>query len=86
LIKIKKYNLYNSYIISGDLKESLEDYKGAVNDYTKALEIDSTDSGVYLKRGLQYKYMNLLDKACEDFNKAKLMGNQNAIYYIDNCK
>ena len=72
------------YNLRGLSKADLKDYKGALEDYSKAIELDPNDSHVYKKRGLSK--LNQKESACLDFNKAKELGNEEAIEMIKkNC-
>jgi tetratricopeptide (TPR) repeat protein len=51
-------------------KSILEDYNGAISDYTKIIEIDSNNTLAYLNRGKNKKRLNDFLGAIEDFDKA----------------
>lgn len=40
------------YFIMGIAKANVQDYHGAINDYNKAIEIDSNSAATYNNRGL----------------------------------
>jgi len=42
------------YNNSGNAKQNLKDYKGAIQDYNKAIELDPKDARGYLLRGYAY--------------------------------
>lgn len=54
----------------------------------EAIELDSTDSEFYLNRGFIYSDMNDNIKACQDFQKAREMGNRTArmLFEDTNCE
>ena len=62
------------YLNRGVSKDDLQDYTGAIADYTKAIEIDPNLAQAYYNRGLS-KY-NLQDYygACQDARKAQELG------------
>ncbi len=47
-----------------------EKYEDAIKAYTKAIELDPTDSFAYCDRGYAYDELGQSDKAIEDFSKA----------------
>ena len=59
-----------SYNESGLEKYELKDYKGAIADYTKAIELDPESVYAYNNRGLSKYYLKDYNEAIEDFNKA----------------
>ena len=62
------------YFYSAYSKYDLQDYYGAIADYTKAIEIDPNYTNAYVNRGIS-KY-NLQDYygACQDARKAQELG------------
>lgn len=54
------------------------DSKGAIADYTKAIEINPKDEIAYSNRGLTKKSQGDMKEACSDWKKAAELGN-NAI-------
>lgn len=46
------------------------DYKGALEDFNKAIELDTTFADCYVKRGKVLANLDQNEKALEDFNKA----------------
>jgi len=77
---------YNAsyYYNAGVTCDYNEDYKGALDNYNKAITLDSTKSHYYLNRGVAiervYKDMN---KALEDYRKAIQLDAHNAIAYFN---
>ena len=77
------------YFNSGKSKYNARDIKGAIQDLTKAIEIDSKHSGAYLKRGECKSLLIGDDKgAIQDLNKAIELNNKNAKAYFNRgfCK
>jgi tetratricopeptide (TPR) repeat protein len=60
------------YFESGYAKGNLEDYSGAIADYSKAIELDPDYAATYNNRGVA-KYSAGLD-GCSDLMKAKSLG------------
>mgnify|MGYP003333369073 CR=1 FL=1 len=48
----------------------LKDFKGSIDDFTKAIEIDPNDDSSYKCRGLSKKSLKDFKGALDDFNKA----------------
>ena len=44
-------NLADAYVGRGYAKESLGDYRGALQDYSKAIELDPNNTDAYYNRG-----------------------------------
>ena len=55
---------------SGDEKCKVCDFRGALGDYTRAIEVDTADAEAYLKRGVALKVLGEFGAAVEDLNKA----------------
>jgi len=51
-------------------KNMLEDYKGAIEDYTQAIKLDSAYIEAYTGRGETYKDLQKYDKTIADYKKA----------------
>lgn len=62
-------NIY-ALINRGVDKSILEDYNGAIEDYSKVIEIDSNNTLAFLNRGKNKKRIKDYYGAIEDFNKA----------------
>ena len=56
--------------VKGDAKVEQNDYKGAISDYTKSIEIDSNNSLVYANRGRAKATMQDYRGAIADYTKA----------------
>src|SRR5580658_4259771 len=59
----------NDYYKSAKEKQKNGDNKGAVDDYSKSIQIDSTNSKVYCDRGSAKMKLGNNRGALEDFNK-----------------
>lgn len=74
-------NVY-ALINRGVDKSYLEDFEGAIEDYTKIIEIDSDNALAYLNRGKNKKRIGNFISAIEDFDLAiKTKGSE--IFYFD---
>ena len=63
----------------GGNKSLLEDYNGAVEDYSKIIAIDSVNTLAYLNRGKNMRRLEKYQEAIEDFEKAiKTKGAENS--------
>ena len=64
------YYIVMNYKIKQNAKYNINDFKGAIADYTKAISLDPNNAEVYLWRG--YAKIEIKDKigACKDFSKA----------------
>ena len=73
-------NLKRTY----DLERRLDigEYDKAIQDFSKAIELDPTNVSVYYSRGDCYKNIEEYDKAIQDFSKAIELDPTNAsVYY-----
>ena len=61
----------------------LKNYKAALDDYSKVLEIDAYNAEAFLKRGVAHQYMEDIPAACEDWKKAEELGSEKARPYMD---
>ena len=55
---------------SGNTKLNLEDYYGAIEDYSKAIELDPDDADAYYNRGVAKKKLKDYYGAINDYSKA----------------
>ena len=69
-LNIDPFNKHALYIRGSIHVYDLENDQLAINDFTRLLEIDSTNFEVYLDRGNAYLNLNMHDKACKDYNTA----------------
>ena len=58
------------YYERGITKAEKKDYKGSIEDFTKAIEINPVDFEAYYLRGLSKNYLKKYKLAIEDFTKA----------------
>jgi len=62
-------NLFTAYKTRGYCKKDLGDFEGAIEDYSKALEIDPKDSRANFMRALIYMEAEQFDKSISEYNK-----------------
>ena len=74
------------YYERGQAKDELEDFNGAVEDFTQALSFDPDEDllGNCLHARANTRFFGLNDKkgACEDWSKAAAMGRENSAEYL----
>ena len=68
----------------GNAKYNLKDYKGAIADFTKAIELNPDDATAYNNRGYSKAGLDDLDGACADFRKAISLGSTQNIEAVKN--
>jgi tetratricopeptide (TPR) repeat protein len=72
-------NYTRAYGNRGISKVKLKEYQSAMLDYDKAISLDANYSYAYINRGnLKYNFLNDLNGACLDWNKAKELGDTRA--------
>jgi tetratricopeptide (TPR) repeat protein len=75
-------------ILKANLKHENKDFVGAINDLTKAIELDSLNKYAYVYRGDSKTESGDLEGAIADYSKAIEIDNRYAIayYYRANLK
>lgn len=81
LISCGKENAYSKYK-SGSAKYQLKDYRGAVSDFSKAIELDSKYIQAYYSRAICESKLGRPEKALIDFNKVTELdpSNKDAVF------
>jgi len=70
------------YFYSGNTKYELKDYKGALQDYNKAIELNPNYALAYYNRGVAKDKLKDYRRALQDYNKAiELNPNYALAYY-----
>lgn len=71
------------YYFKRGLRNNLENYPAAVADYSKAIQLNPSHSGAYLKRGtLRYKILKQYREALTDLDKAIELKPDCALAYL----
>ncbi len=69
------------------VKEKINDFHGAAEDYTKLIELNFEVEYAYFDRGLAKMKIGQTDSGCLDLSKAAELGNSYAIERIQQyCK
>lgn len=71
------------YNREGDRCYSLKQYKEAVENYTRAIQLQANNSIFYNNRGCAYDDLGEYDKAVADYNKAIRLDPQDASVYVN---
>lgn len=80
---IKLTKTAEEYYKSGKEKRQAKDYEGALDDFKKAIALDSKFMQAYAEMGYTYANMKQYDKALEAYNKALELGYENRILYLN---
>ena len=86
----KALELYNEYVDAyyyrGLSKWKLNDYYGAISDFTKVIELedDTYNVGAYRMRGVSKEKIGDLNGACADWKKASRLGDADAAEWVAN--
>jgi len=62
------------YFRNGNIKMASQDYKGAITDYTKAIECNPKNAMAYIGRGTAKIELKDNEGGCLDFSKAGELG------------
>jgi len=72
---------------SGNKKFGVGDYQGAIDDFTKAIELDPENPEIYIKRGdIKEVVLEDYQGAIDDFTKAIELDPKNPDRYIDRAE
>ena len=80
----KPNSLTRQLYSSGQAKQKQGDYKGAIADFTKVLEINPQDAKAYNERGIAKNGLKDYLGAIADFTKAIEINPRDAYIYFDN--
>lgn len=72
-------NSTKAYIFRGTIQKN---ENKAINDFSKAIELNNKIGYAYLMRGLNYEILGMKTKACEDFKKASQLGDKEARKFL----
>ena len=70
----------SNYIQRGLVYQDMGNHEYAVRDFESAININPNDSNSYLHKGNSRLKQNLVHEAIEDFNQAKDLGEDPAVY------
>ena len=73
----------SAYLGRAAVKEALLDYKGANEDYTKALDLNANNGAALFSRGVAKTKLNDFKGAVEDYDKAIAIDATNANAYYN---
>ena len=71
------------YLNQGNAKRQLKDFRGAIADFTKVIEINPKDKWIYYTRGEAKIGIKDYNGAIEDFNKALELDSENSLAFSD---
>ena len=72
------------YYNRGNAKYDLEDYYGAIADYSKAIEINPREAFIFKNRGIAKELIGDMKGACADWRKASSLGFKDAQKWVRN--
>ncbi|HWB62581.1 MAG TPA: tetratricopeptide repeat protein [Chitinophagales bacterium] len=75
-----------AYFNRGMMKKHLANYMGALQDFTLATQLDTNYAEAYFERGIVYEMFYKKELACADYERAKTLGDKNAIRKAESCK
>ncbi len=64
------------------MKDDLGDYQGAIDDFSKAIEIDLQLAIAYANRGITKEIIGHLKGACADWKEASSLGDKDAAEWV----
>jgi tetratricopeptide (TPR) repeat protein len=67
----------------GGAKSVLGDYRGAIQDFTKAIELDPTNANYYMSRGVAKIISQDKNGGCLDLSKSGELGFEMAYDFIN---
>jgi tetratricopeptide (TPR) repeat protein len=71
------------YFSRGTSKYNIGDYYGAIKDFTQSIKLNYKNADVWFERGIARLQVGQFEKGCDDLRKAKELGNEKAIKYIN---
>ncbi len=74
---------YMDYIQRGSSKDYEKDYRGAIADYNKAIQLDPNNAQAYINRGSSKDYLKDYRGALTDYNKAIQLDPSYAFAYFN---
>ena len=87
LVKISRPFISCIYFNRAEAKYNLDDFQGALDDYSKLLEISPDIPEVFTKRGLVKKALKDINGSYKDLEKAAELGDDEAAKLLkEHCK
>ena len=68
--------IYKTFNNRGETKFRMGDYKGAIIDYSKSIELNPDNSISYRGRGKASQKLNEINSACRDWGKGYELGDK----------
>lgn len=81
-IQLNPGNAALSYVVRGALMSEKKEYGKAIEDFTKAINIDSTNYEYFLNRGNAYGYINNVENAIKDYSKAANLNPKDGYIFV----
>jgi Tfp pilus assembly protein PilF len=73
------------YLKAGDEFAKKMNFKDAIEQYTKAIELDPDYDKAYIQRAISYNRLNDFENAASDFDRAIVFNEKDAdLYYFPN--
>lgn len=85
-LQVAKALKADDFYLQGVDKYTQRDYQGAIERFTKAIEINSKYANAYIGRGFVYDGLKQHDKALADYNRVLEIDDRNAIAYSNRGK
>ena len=82
-IDLPKTRLYESYMLRGDIRISMEQYKDSISDFDNATIIDPKNPRGFSQRGYVNIQIEEYENAITDFNNAIKLKSNEEIYFYD---
>lgn len=76
----------DDYNAMGEIKYYREDYHGAINDFNKAIELESDDSEIFFSRGLAKLMIGQKLEAFRDFIRVMELGDRVSYTILEFCR
>ena len=73
---------YLIYFLPFPSKNKLDNYQGAIADFTKVIELDPDNADAYYNRGIKKSILKDLNGACADLRKSVILGRRDSQNFI----